>query len=794
MRLNNSRYATLLPAEDLDRMGDTLRLEVSISALCDNYDRIGSVDLVLMSRDSLTYNDCVHVKPNGGKYSGRLGDTDPSIQRIEIGRFITPFMDKNKGVDVPYSWDISFLSPLLHDKALRDTMNLWLEFHLEGVPYAANTQIAGCSGRNDVFAGTLDIVTSDTSDDKPMQRQLTLPLAYERYLNSYSKGHSDEEGTTVAHYQVHLDEAMSDAMFLMVNSNHGANSGGEEYNRRLHYVWVNEWMAMVYRPGRTSCEPFRMYNTQANGIYGSSIMTDEAWQSFSNWCPGDVIDNRIIHLGAIPAGDYDFRLMVPDAVFNDNQGYFPFSLTFFGVQEGDIDGLKAIVEESQPSSHIRWDGDRLLIDSPDKHVTEWTLLNAAGQRIMVQNGAVSEIKMSNHPTSVYILLMLMDDGTTEFHKFFQILQEMRTFFKYNIMCDAASLLRRLVLLLLLVISAENASAQLTLGYCDEEGYTSSLTNNSTTATISCAMGLTPALQADYTFCSISYLRILLTAPENLTSFKVWLRKDLNDVEDLSSIDIEPSALVEGWNDIALPDSIRLTGAETYYCGYSYRQSVKTRIPLSGTKGTDESFYVSTGGTWRDMSDRYAPICIRVGLSSNYQYAMELLDLRLDHRWFDIHSEGDTVVLRGSIRNLGSDPSKKPTLTATRPLTTAPAQVSAIPFPSNSVSRAAKTSLPPVLTSPSTSPFSNPTGRRTNATTRPVGRSTTNWAKAIPTRLSRPPTCSSRSLPAKATVMPPRARLTSATASSWRCNASPTSIPMSSSSAVTRAMVLPMPGA
>ena len=33
--------------------------------------------------------------------------------------------------------------------------------------------------------------------------------------------------------------------------------------------------------------------------------------------------------------------------------------------------------------------------------------------------AVSEIKMSNHPTSVYILLMLMDDGTTEFHKFFK---------------------------------------------------------------------------------------------------------------------------------------------------------------------------------------------------------------------------------------------------------------------------------------------------------------------------------------------------------------------------------------
>lgn len=418
-RLNNSRLTTLLPAADLDQMGDSLRLEVTISALCDNYDRIGSVDLVLMSRDSLTYNDCVRLRDNGSTYSGRLGDTDPSIQRIEIGRFITPFMDKNKMVDVPYSWDVSFLSPLFHDKQLRDTMNLWLEFHLEGVPYAANTQIAGCSGRSDVFAGTLEIVASDSQSNAIPQRQLTLPLAYERYLNSYSKGHSDEEGTTVAHYQVHLDEPTSDAMFLMINSNHGANSGGEEYNRRLHYVWVNEWMAMVYRPGRSSCEPFRMYNTQSNGIYGNSAMSDEAWQSFSNWCPGDVIDNRIIHLGTLSAGDYDFRLMVPDAIFNDNQGYFPFSLTFFGVHEGDIDGLDTIANDSKASTRISWKDDILHIEGNSEHVMEWTLLNAAGQRIAVQPGKVSEIKMSHHPTSVYILLLLMDDGTTEVHKFFK---------------------------------------------------------------------------------------------------------------------------------------------------------------------------------------------------------------------------------------------------------------------------------------------------------------------------------------------------------------------------------------
>ena len=407
LRLNNSRLTTLLPAADLDQMGDTLRLEVTITALCDNYDRIGSVDLVLMSKDSVDYNDGRH-----GSYSGRLGNTAPDIQRIEVARFITPFMDKNKGVDVPYSWDISFLSPLLHDRALRDTMNLWLEFHLEGVPYAANTQISGCSGRNDVFAGTLDVVS--TGCYSPTDGgQLTLPLVYERYINLRN---TDEAGTTVAHYQVHLDEPMDDALFLMINSNHGSNSGGEEYNRRLHYVWVNEWMAEVFRPGRSSCEPFRQYNTQSNGIYGGSAKSDDSWQSFSNWCPGDVIDNHLIRLGSIPAGDYDFRLLVPDAVFADGQGYFPFSLTFFGRRGSSFVGIEPIAV--QTDSQVRWQGNTLQVDS-NRPIRHWTLLNAAGQRLIVQPGSVSEINMSHYPSGVYILLLLMDDESTEVHKFFR---------------------------------------------------------------------------------------------------------------------------------------------------------------------------------------------------------------------------------------------------------------------------------------------------------------------------------------------------------------------------------------
>ena len=297
-------------------------------------------------------------------------------------------------------------------------MNLWLELHVEGVPYAANTQVAGCAGRNDVFAGTLDIVSPDAASTQNYDgKAYVMPMVYERYINNYNN--TDEAGTTVAHYTVHVDEPMSDAVFLMINSNHGANSGGEEYNRRLHYVWVNDWMAEVYRPGRKSCEPFRQYNTQANGIYGSGRQSDEAWQAFSNWCPGDAIDNHIIQIGAIPAGDYDFRLMVPDAVFTGGEGYFPFSLTLLGLREGHM-SIDDVMADGPQQVAVRWQGDELIIDTlPDRKITHWTLLNAAGQRLQAQPGHVESLRMKGHPTGVYVLALLMDDGSVETLKFFK---------------------------------------------------------------------------------------------------------------------------------------------------------------------------------------------------------------------------------------------------------------------------------------------------------------------------------------------------------------------------------------
>lgn len=306
LRLRNDLFTRKLSEAELGAIQSTLKVRVVIGALCDNYDRIGSVALALVPKGRSTYKA-------------------EDVQRIEIGRYITPFMDKNRQPDeVPYEYQADHLVPVLHDLELRAQFDLWLELELFGVPYAANNEVAGCANRSDVFRGSV-ILDSDSSKPAPTWDEL-IPIAYKQPFNNYQSGASDQMGKTRKTLEFTLDAATADTQLVLITSNHGANSGGEEYVRRDHFVYVDDELVLTYKPGRPSCEPFRKYNTQANGIYGPSPRTDAAWQSFSNWCPGDVIDTRIIPVGPLAAGRHEFVIDVPDAVFSGREGDFPLSL------------------------------------------------------------------------------------------------------------------------------------------------------------------------------------------------------------------------------------------------------------------------------------------------------------------------------------------------------------------------------------------------------------------------------------------------------------------------------------
>jgi hypothetical protein len=306
LRLRNDLFTHRLTDEELGAIQNTLRVEVVIGALCDNYDRIGSVALALVPKGETTY-------------------APDAVERVEIGRYITPFMNWNRQPDeVTYDFVADNLVPVLHDDEIRAEFDLWLELELFGVPYSANEEVAGCANRNDVFRGTLTL-DSDSSAAAPAFDGLT-PLAYKEPFNDYQQGASDAIGATRKTVEFVLDADTVDTQLVLVVSNHGANTDGEEYVRRDHFAYVDDELVLMFKPGRTSCEPFRSVNTQANGIYGSTPRTDATWQSFSNWCPGDVIDTRIIPLGPLGAGSHEFVIDVPDAEFVGDDGNFPFSL------------------------------------------------------------------------------------------------------------------------------------------------------------------------------------------------------------------------------------------------------------------------------------------------------------------------------------------------------------------------------------------------------------------------------------------------------------------------------------
>ncbi|RZJ27661.1 MAG: hypothetical protein EOO18_13755, partial [Chryseobacterium sp.] len=287
-----------LSSAEIATLGSEITMNINIIAACDNYDRFAGVSLAMVPKGSSTYT---------------WDQSD--VKRIELGRIITPFMNKNiSPTSTPYTFKLNNLAKIIHDPILATTYDFWFEFRADGYSAAANNEVAGCAGRTDVFRGNLDLISTGTATSTS---GFLLPISYRKDLNNYNA--TDVPGTTTRIVNFTLDQNVENAKLFLTVSNHGSNQGGEEYIRRNHFVYLDEQMIFQFKPGGKSCEPFRMYNTQGNGIYGPAAKTLRNWLGFSNWCPGDAIPNREISLGNLAAGNHTIKITVPDAVFTGGQ-------------------------------------------------------------------------------------------------------------------------------------------------------------------------------------------------------------------------------------------------------------------------------------------------------------------------------------------------------------------------------------------------------------------------------------------------------------------------------------------
>ncbi len=406
-RFRNHTYSIRLTEEFCRSVGENTELDLILGALCDNYDRHASISLAFVPKGSASYDPTTVEK------------------KIEIARYITPFMNKNKQPDeVPYHYELPDLGLILRDPAIHAEYDLWLEAYIFGVPYAANSQIRGCADRNDVFKLTSTFTYEPASDALVMEpRQHVVPIATVRTeehgpvnFNNYKEVATDTLGITTKTWAFEVPADVTDAKIVLINTNHGAGENGEEYVRREHLVYMDGDIELVYTPGGISCEPYRVYNTQPNGIYTTRPLPDEDWE-WNNWCPGQAVPIREIHLGAVKAGRHEVMIRVPDAEFYGKDGDFRPALYFQGVEEGKLPST--VIKESGvkgPELDVEWRNEgNVWFFSAATPVKEARVYTFDGLMVWGEYSPAS-IDLSDCPKGWYIVTLTGADNGTAFRK------------------------------------------------------------------------------------------------------------------------------------------------------------------------------------------------------------------------------------------------------------------------------------------------------------------------------------------------------------------------------------------
>ncbi len=278
-RINNAEYLRQLSSAEIDKIGKTLKIKVSIKSGCDNYDRIGHVTLVLM--------------PKGEQFNAEKGE------QFELLRIMTPFMYRTRQPDhIPYEAQIDQMVSTIKQAG----KDVYLLTEVFGTTGAGQREVIGCDGSLLTFNVSVDLISYKVKD-LPAQKGISL-------LSYYSLDGKDKAaGKNSKQVSFELPDNTKATVLYVISSGHGAAEGGEEYNWREHIVDLDgkEYTRIEMSQ---NCAPFEMYNTQPNGIYFGDISKERR-----SWCPGGPVPTRIINLGPLAKGKHTVKISIPEAEF-----------------------------------------------------------------------------------------------------------------------------------------------------------------------------------------------------------------------------------------------------------------------------------------------------------------------------------------------------------------------------------------------------------------------------------------------------------------------------------------------
>ncbi|MBQ0056075.1 MAG: hypothetical protein KBT20_00325 [Bacteroidales bacterium] len=217
--------------------------------------------------------------------------------------------------------------------------------------------------------------------------------------------------------------------------------------------------------------------------------------------------------------------------------------------------------------------------------------------------------------------------------------------------------------MLLTMTFTQLRAQSYFGYCTDEAIAASFSTSSTSSTMSVAICLPPETIKQCPGCNINGISAGLYTVSGVKTFSVWIREHLNSA-NIAEVPVEVSDLATGWNQIALPASIKAADYDTLYVGIDYKQSrmLTKAMGAAGEKGTPNSFWAATDGKWTDRCSSYKPACIRANISTDVNRQMSLADAFIESGRYQEAANVDgqekpsrEVSVAGMVQNTGNDP-------------------------------------------------------------------------------------------------------------------------------------------
>ncbi|HAO29389.1 MAG TPA: hypothetical protein DCQ68_20575 [Chryseobacterium indologenes] len=166
------------------------------------------------------------------------------------------------------------------------------------------------------------------------------------------------------------------------------------------------------KPGGISCEPFRVYNTQGNGIYGATPKTEADWTSWNNWCPGNSVPIRGFTLANLTAGNHTLRHTIPTATFYQGTGEVYLSIYMQGKTNAtlNVQDIKTIDVNIFPNPTSDFVNIKSKVD-----VVSLILYSIDGRKLS-ETYKQDRIDISSYSTGIYLLNITLKDGTTFKHK------------------------------------------------------------------------------------------------------------------------------------------------------------------------------------------------------------------------------------------------------------------------------------------------------------------------------------------------------------------------------------------